>query len=150
MKSIVNSGLGSILEVEVGGKNNPELGEPLRLEGNVVGIFDGDYRSEGPMYTGLVKSFGQTAVLYVYGIEIIVTTHNLQILDRMQFAAFGINPELKKVVALKSMQHFRAAFEQLAAEVIVYDSGALARPRRSTLLFQNVRMPVCPLDKILR
>ena len=53
VKSIVNSGLGSILEVEVGGKNNPELeGGPLRLEGQVAGIFDGDYRLEGPMCVG--------------------------------------------------------------------------------------------------
>ena len=51
------------------------------------------------MYAGLVKSFGQTAVLHVNGIDIIVTTHNLQILDRMQFATFSIDPELKKVVA---------------------------------------------------
>ena len=61
------------------------------------------------MYAGLVKSFGQTAVLHVNGIDIIVTTHNLQISDRMQVAAFVIDLKLKKVVALKSMQHFRAA-----------------------------------------
>ena len=151
VKSIVGGGVGSNVEVEVGGKNNAELGGgPLLLKGKVMGIFDGDYRSEGPMYAGLVKSFGQTVVLHVNGIDIIVTTHNLQILDRMQFAAFGIDPELKKVVALKSMQHFRAAFEPLAAEVIVCDSGALARPRRSTLPFQNVRRPVYPLDQIQR
>ena len=59
------------------------------------------------MYAGLVKRFGQTVVLHVNGIDIIVTTHNLKILDRMQFAAFGIDPKLKKVVALKSMQHFQ-------------------------------------------
>ena len=85
----------------MGGKNNAELGGgPLRLKGKVMGIFDGDYRSEGPMYAGLVKSFGQTAVLHVNGIDIIVTTHNLQILDRMQFATFRIDPELNKVVSL--------------------------------------------------
>ena len=135
----------------MGDKNNPELGGgPLRLEGKVVGVFEGDYRSEGPMYVGLVKSFGQTAVLHVNGIDIIVTTHNLQISDRMQFAAFGIDLKLKKLVALKSMQHFRAAFEPLTAQVIVYDSGVLARPMRSILPFQNVSRPVYPLDKIQR
>ncbi len=111
-----------------------------------MGIFDGDCSSEGPMYAGLVKSFGQTAVLHVNGIDIIVTTHNLQILDRMQFATFGIDPKLNKVVTLKSMQHFQAAFEPLAAEVIVCDSGALARLRRSTLPSQNFRRPVYLLD----
>ena len=68
-----------------------------------------------------MKSFGKTAVLHLNGIDITVNTHNLQILDLMQLAAFGIDPELKKVVALKSMQHFRATFEPLAAEVVVCD-----------------------------
>jgi len=137
--------------VKVGGKNDPSLGGgPLLLEGEVRGTFDGDYRSEGPMFAGLVKSFGPTAVLQVQGVEVLVSTHNLQILDRMQFATFGIDPERKRVVALKSMQHFRAAYEPLAAKVVICDSGALARPRRSTLPFQNVRRPVYPLDSIDR
>ena len=68
-----------------------------------------------------MESFGKTAVLHVNGVDITFNTHNLQILDLMQLAAFGIDPELKKVVALKSMQHFRATFEPLAAEVIVFD-----------------------------
>ncbi|MGA1560513.1 MAG: MlrC C-terminal domain-containing protein, partial [bacterium] len=125
-------------------------GGPLGLTGEILGIYDGNYLSEGPMYAGLTKSFGPTSVFRVEGVDILVTTHNLQILDRMQFASFGIHPEKLKVVALKSMQHFRAAYEPLAAKVIVCDSGALARPRRSTLPFQNVRRPVYPLDVIAR
>ena len=89
------------------------------------------------MYAGLAKSFGRTAVFHVNGIYIIVTTHNLQISDRMQFADFGIDLKLKKLVALKSMQHFRAAFEPLTAQVIVCDSGVLARPDAQLCLFRT-------------
>lgn len=150
-RALVEAGTGARVSVKVGGKNDPSLGGgPLLLEGEVRGTFDGDYRSEGPMFAGLVKSFGPIAVLQVQGVEVLVSTHNLQILDRMQFATFGIDPERKRVVALKSMQHFRAAYEPLAAKVVICDSGALARPRRSTLPFQNVRRPVYPLDSIDR
>ena len=143
--------VGEKITLNLGGKNDSDLGGgPLRLTGEILGIYDGNYLSEGPMYAGLTKSFGPTAVFRVEGVDILVTTHNLQILDRMQFASFGIHPEKLKVVALKSMQHFRAAYEPLAAKVIVCDSGALARPRRSTLPFRNVRRPVYPLDVIAR
>ena len=49
-------------------------------------------------------------------------------LDLQQFRAFGIDPAAKPVVALKSMQHFRAAFAPIAGEIIVCDSGALCTP----------------------
>ena len=143
--------LGEKITIDLGGKNDPDLGGgPLRLTGEILKNYGGNYVSEGPMYAGLTKSFGPTAVFRVEGVDILVTTHNLQILDRMQFASFGIHQEKLKVVALKSMQHFRAAYEPLAAKVIVCDSGALARPRRSTLPFQNVRRPIYPLDLIAR
>ena len=46
--------------------------------------------------------------------------------------AFGIDPQAHRVVALKSAQHFRAAFEPIAGAVIVCDSGALAGPDCTT------------------
>jgi microcystin degradation protein MlrC len=143
------AGKGATVTLAVGGRNEPEMGGgPLALTGTVAGVFDGRFVCEGPMYAGLAKTFGPTAVLHVDGIDVLVVTHNMQILDRMAFAAFGIDPAAKRVVALKSMQHFRAAFEPLAAEIVVCDSGAIARPRRAGLPFRNVRRPVYPLDAV--
>ena len=71
-------------------------------------------------------------------------------LDLQQFRAFGINPTEKSVVALKSMQHFRAAFEPIAGEIIVCDSGALCTPDLSKLPYANVSRPIFPLDKDLQ
>jgi len=68
-------------------------------------------------------------LLYVGGIEILVVTIAQQILDLQQFLAFGIDPQSKHVVALKSMQHFRATFEPIAGQVIVCDSGAICTLR---------------------
>jgi microcystin degradation protein MlrC len=82
----------------------------------------------------------------VDGIEILVVTSARQILDLQQFKAFGIDPQNKHVVALKSMQHFRAAFEPIAGQVIVCDSGALCTPRYNRLPYRNVPRPIFPLD----
>jgi microcystin degradation protein MlrC len=57
-------------------------------------------------------------------------------------------PQNKHVVALKSMQHFRAAFEPIAGQVIVCDSGALCTPQYNRLPYRNVPRPIFPLDQI--
>ena len=48
------------------------------MAGEVIGIYDGNYFSEGPMYAGLAKSFDPTAVFRVEEVDILVATHNLQ------------------------------------------------------------------------
>ena len=52
-------------------------------------------------------------------------------------------------MALKSAQHFRAAFGPIAGEVIVCDSGALCAPDCSVLTYTKVPRPIFPLDKDL-
>ena len=44
------------------------------------------------------------------------------------------------------MQHFRAAFEPIAREVILVDTGALCSESYTPELFDKVRRPVWPLD----
>jgi microcystin degradation protein MlrC len=46
------------------------------------------------------------------------------------------------------MQHFRAAFEPIAREVVLVDTGALCKPQYTSELFDQVRRPIWPLDDI--
>jgi hypothetical protein len=80
------------------------------------------------MIGGQQRNWGPTAVLQVEGVAVLVVTNAAQMWDQQQFKAFGIDPQAHRVVALKSAQHFRAAFEPSAGEVIVCDSGALCGP----------------------
>ncbi|WP_377839112.1 M81 family metallopeptidase [Bosea sp. UC22_33] len=140
---------GSTVSVRLGGKVDPEIGGgPLELTGTLVSVSDGDYVGDGPMMGGLSASWGPCAVLRVGDIEILVTTSRAQMNDLQQFRAFGIDPAAKRVVGLKSMQHFRAAFEPIAGKVIVCDSGALCTPDLSKLPYRRVRRPLYPLDKV--
>jgi microcystin degradation protein MlrC len=138
---------GEVVTVDLGGKSDPGFGGgPLRLTGRIMKLSDGAFRGDGPMLGGLQRSFGTTAVLRVEGIDILVVTEPEQLLDRQQLVAFGIQPQEKSVLSLKSMQHFRAAFEPIAGEVIVCDSGALATPEVTRKPFRKVRRPIWPLD----
>lgn len=51
------------------------------------------------------------------------------------------------VVAVTSLQHFRAAFEPIAGRVIVCDSGALAIQQAHLRPDARVGRPIWPLDR---
>lgn len=133
--------------INLGGKIDPKFGGgPLNLTGKVLRITDGRFVCQGPMYQGITKNLGPTIVFQVEGVEILITTNLLQLLDRQMFVANGLIPEKKRVVVVKSMQHFRAAFEPMASRVIVCDGGGLATPARGKLPFSKARRPLWPLD----
>lgn len=139
---------GAHVQIALGGKTDPAFGGgPLLLDGELVSISDGDYVGDGPILGGLHRSYGPSAVLRVDNMEILIVTIAKQILDLQQFKSFGIQPERKGVIALKSMQHFRAAFEPIAGQVVVCDSGALCTLHYERLPYRNVPRPIFPLDQ---
>jgi microcystin degradation protein MlrC len=77
-----------------------------------------------------------------------VISNNGQATDLGQFTSLGIDPTRYPTVAVKSMQHFRAAFEPIAREVILVDTGALCSASYPPELYKKVRRPVWPLDPI--
>ncbi len=106
------------------------------------GLFTGD----GPILGGQERSFGPTAVLRVAGVDVLIVSIAHQMLDLQQFRTFGIDPETRAVVALKSMQHFRAAFGPIAGRIVVCDSGALCTLHYNRLPYVKVPRPIFPLE----
>jgi microcystin degradation protein MlrC len=141
--------LGETASLDIGGKTDLRFGGgPIRVSGTVMLLSNGDYVGDGPMMAGLAGSWGATAVLRVSGIDILIVSLPAQMLDLQQFRAFGIDPASKSVVALKSMQHFRAAFAPIASHIIICDSGALCTPDLRRLQYEKVRRPIFPLDAL--
>lgn len=141
------AGEGAAVTVAVGGKVDPRFGgAPLTLTGTVEKLTDGRFVCDGPMWRGIAKSFGPSGVLRVGGVRILVVTNSMQITDVQQFRHAGIDPAAMATVGLKSMQHFRAAYQPIAEEVLVCDTGALCSPDVRTRPFQKIRRPVWPLD----
>ncbi|MFK5925137.1 MAG: M81 family metallopeptidase [Desulfuromusa sp.] len=140
--------VGQQIKINLGGRTDLDFGGgPLAVEAELVSLSDGHFIGDGPINHGLHGSFGSSAVIRVDGIDILVVTIPRQILDLQQFKAFGIDPQSKGVVALKSMQHFRSAFEPIAGKIIVCDSGALCTPNYDRLPYLNVPRPIFPLDQ---
>ena len=150
VKQLQQFAIGSVAKIALGGKTEPTFGGgPLVVNATLKLLSNGNFVGDGPMMANLKDSFGDLAVVRVGEIDIIVTTLARQMLDLQQFRAFGIEPEQKTIVAIKSMQHFRAAFEPIAGEVIICDSGALCTPQYDRLSYKNVPRPIFPLNNVL-
>jgi microcystin degradation protein MlrC len=145
----MRAGVGAKTTLTLGGKTDPSLGGgPLSLSGEVVCLTNGRFIAYGPMGGGVERNYGPSMVFRVGGIDIIVITNNGQAVDLGQFTSLGIDPTRYRTVAVKSMQHFRAAFEPIAREVILVDTRALCSEIYTPELFTRVRRPIWPLDPI--
>jgi microcystin degradation protein MlrC len=145
----MRAGVGVPTTLTLGGKTDPRLGGgPLTLSGEITCITNGQFIAYGPMGGGVERDYGPSLVFRVGGIDIILITNNGQAVDLAQFTSLGIDPTRYPTVCVKSMQHFRAAFEPIAREVILVDTGALCSPHYTPELYCKVRRPVWPLDQL--
>jgi microcystin degradation protein MlrC len=145
----MRAGVGSRTTLSLGGKIDPEMGGgPLSLTGEIVCLTNGKFIAYGPMGGGVERNYGPSMVFRVGGIDIVVISNNGQATDLGQFTSVGIDPTRYTTVAVKSMQHFRAAFEPIAREVILVDTGALCSEIYTSELFTKARRPIWPLDAI--
>ena len=142
------AGVGAELSLSLGGKLDPNRPDSIEVgTARVVGLTDGRFTLQGPMAAGTQVDLGPTAVIRVGGVEVVVATRRYQVYDQMYFRHAGIAPEERAVIAVKSSQHFRAAFAPLAAEVLVVDSGrGLTSDDLRALDYRRVRRPNYPLD----
>lgn len=145
----IRAGIGARATLTLGGKTDPALGGgPLTLEGEVTHLSNGKFIAYGPMGGGVERNHGPSMVFRVGGIDIVVITNNGQATDLGQFTSLGLDPTRYTTVAVKSMQHFRAAFEPIAREVILVDTGALCSVHYSPELYVRARRPIWPLDPV--
>lgn len=126
-------GKGATLTVRLGGKLGTSSGDPLDVEVTVLSVLD-DYMHARPQRSGdlLWSPLGDVAALRCGSIDIVVASNRCQCFCPSIFSDFGIDPRAKRVLIVKSMQHFYTAFAPIAGEIIYMSApGAVASdPRR--------------------
>ena len=119
----VAAGVGATIPAALGAAVPTFTGElsdpPLQGEFKVRAVSDGRVTLKGPMMTGLTVHLGACACLEIDGILVAVASGKKQMLDRELFRMVGITPEVMKILAVKSSNHFRADFTPIASEIIV-------------------------------
>jgi microcystin degradation protein MlrC len=119
-------GEGATLDLRLGGKLGHASGPPLDLRAKVIGLKREAYVSFGGREKSLAP-VGDMAAFEVDGVAIVCNTLRSQCKSLDCFTNVGIDPAARRVLVVKSMQHFHAAYAPIASEVLyVAVAGAVA------------------------
>ena len=142
----IKAGVGNNVQLNVGGKTDDQHGAPVALTGYVKTLSDGRIILKGPMGQGTAGSMGRTTVVQVGGVEIVLTERRIQPYDAEVLRSVGIEPQTRKLIALKSAVHFRADYTPIAHQILDVDTPGVHSPNLFNYDYQKLRRPVYPLD----
>ena len=149
VQAAIAAGVGATLQIDLGGKFDPDHGGgPVSGEYKVLKISDGNFRYTGPYGTGTKGTFGDSVVLEMAGVRVIVVSVHKGIYDQEQLRIYGIEPAEQDVLVLKSMQGYRGDFQHLASVCLDVDSGGITSPDTSRFDWKHIPRPIWPLDEL--
>ncbi|WP_158932232.1 M81 family metallopeptidase [Acidisphaera sp. S103] len=135
----VAAGVGATVSLSLGGKSD---GMPFACSAVVERLTDGVFTLTGPMGAGNPGNLGDTALVNIDGVRVMVTSRKMQALDQAILRHVGIEPSDCSIIALKSSVHFRADFGPMAERVIVAIAPGPVVADPAVLNFQHVRAEV--------
>jgi microcystin degradation protein MlrC len=139
-----DAGLGATFPLRFGGKIGPSSGQPVDATVTVTGLKQDCQQSFGPTQVKL----GDCACVKVGGVEVVLISNRTQALGLELFRNVGVEPTDKKLVVVKSTNHFMAAFGPIAKKVLYIDTdGPIPRDYRK-IGYQLVQRPIWPLDEV--
>lgn len=142
-----SAGVGRTMEIELGGRTDDLHGEPLKLRVYVKALHDGRIRLQA-MFKGAPLNLGPMARLQPADadVEIIVASRRSQTFDPEPFLALGMDVHRYRYVALKSSNHFRAGFQDLASAIVTADPPGLTTHHIEVFPRQRTSRPLWPID----
>ena len=118
------AGCGATIEISLGGKYDDLHGAPIATRAYVKSLSDGRLVMQA-MSKGARNHLGKMARLVIDGIDVIVASRRSQTFDPEPFLALGIDVSRYRIVALKSSNHFRAGFKDIAGAIVTADPPGL-------------------------
>jgi len=137
------AGEGARLALRFAGKTGPTSGQPVDAEVEIRRVVRGAVQTFGQS----VVDMGDCAAIRVGGIDIVLTTRRRQAFGTDLFGNLGIDLAAKKIVVVKSTNHFYASFAPIAREVLYVDSGGPLPRDLRTLAFRRIERPKWPFDE---
>ncbi len=135
-------GHGARFKLRFGGKSGPESGTPIDAEVEVIGLCRDALQSFGVAKAKL----GDCAAIRIGGVDVVLNAHRNQALGRELFTNLGIDPAQKRIVVVKSANHFRDAFGSIAEEVLYAEGNGNVPIDCRKHAFDKVERPLWPLD----
>jgi microcystin degradation protein MlrC len=130
-------GIGARFDCRLGGRLTDLYGAPVEITAEVRNLTDGRFRNRGPMEKNLRVNLGQTAVLAVGDIQIIITETCQAPNDPGYFELHGIDLARTRLLCVKAKNHFRAAFAPSLSAIVDIDAPGPASLDLTRLPFRH-------------
>jgi microcystin degradation protein MlrC len=136
------AGAGATLAMRIGGKIGPLSGEPVDVQCTVKALIPDMSMSA---LSGTRRAMGDCALVHTNGIDIVLSTLRNQAMGTDLFTQLGCDLVAKKIIVVKSSQHFYASFSEFARHVIYVGApGTVTRDLKS-LPYRKIHRPKWPL-----
>lgn len=139
------AGAGARLQLRIGGKISPLSGQPLDVDCTVKAL------KTDLVMTGLAgtpTAMGDCALIDVHGIEVVLVTLRNQAMGTDLFTQLGCDLAAKRLIVVKSSQHFYASFSKVGRHVIYVAAPGAVTLDLSTLPYQKIQRPKWPMDTL--
>lgn len=137
-----SAGLGARLPLRIGGKTGPLSGSPIDLEVEVIGLD----AAASQDFAGERFPLGRAAAVRGAGIEVVLVCERDQARGPDLFTGLGIDLASKRIVVVKSSQHFRDGFAPIAREILYLDGPGTLQNDLASYSYRRIARPRWPID----
>jgi microcystin degradation protein MlrC len=139
------AGPGATLALRIGGKIGPLSGDPVDAVCTVKAVC-AEMKMTG--LAGTPMAMGDSVLVEIEGsggVEIVLISLRNQAMGTDLFTQLGCDLAAKKIVVVKSSQHFYASFSKVARHVIYAGAPGAVTLDLDTLPYRKIRRPKWPL-----
>ncbi|MDW9766250.1 microcystin LR degradation protein MlrC-like protein [Sinorhizobium meliloti] len=129
------------IPLRFGAKSGPGTGRPIDGIVKVVKLV----RNAEMRFGESFAPFGDAVHIRLHGIEIILNTTRAQSFDPSLFSVMGIDPTSKKILVIKSTNHFFASFSKIASEILYCSAGTPYPNDPARTPYRRARRDIWPM-----
>lgn len=135
------AGKGARLPLRFGGKTSAAGGDPIDAEVEVLETVHNAVQSFGDSIVPL----GDAAAIRLGGVEVVLNSNRAQCFSPDLFSNLGIDPLARKILIVKSTNHFYGAFAPIAAAVLYAEVKGPYPCDPRTNGYSKLTRPIWPL-----
>lgn len=139
-----DAGAGARINLRIGGKIGSQSGKPLDVECEIVSL--NEQARQRTIFSQHPALFGPAAAVRIGRVYAVLSSVRTQPFSPDVFSELGIEPTERKILAIKSSQHFQKYFAPIAAQVVYCNGRGEAQTGRRTREYMKLKRPVWPLE----
>ncbi len=135
------AGEGAEIPLRFGAKSAPGTGDPIDGLVKIVRIVPNAEMRFGESFA----PFGDAAHIQLDGIDIILNSTRAQSFDPSLFSVMDIDPTTKKILVIKSTNHFYASFSKIASQILYCSAGTPYPNNPARTPYRRARKDIWPM-----